>query len=618
MASPIKSPFKSIANCVKKVFEWGTSTSATSKSDEYSVAEVKDCKVVLVRTPQKSKSKSRSVSPEIPKLEDPIQYVLKRNDDDTTDENMDPNDPNDQQHQTPRNNKRMKRKAGSQTVTPTTSSGSRGDMHLELNLQQQRKRVRRELDTDVNETRKQKRELKKLAIDGEAELLTSTTSSRNSRRISSKYGGFSPEDQTTKSLAPLKLNQVDISTMSSPRNRKNNVTAPQKLVETPEKSSSSKTNTPIKASSMTPKTAADNSKESSRNINKVDSKSVPKPTSTLKRRSSRNTTPAKGKLVYEDVGDNEGQVFYPCEEITNERIKSSVIKTTENKSVTSTPTSIANRRSSRNTTPAKSKPVYEESSESEDQVLYPGEDGYKRRKRMPTTPKADAHPQTPSSRGKKASRITTPLAKTIHQDAENKHSRRPTPKFPSPKTPKSIEKLITKGGRTPRSTRKKLRYDEDKSDDISSDSGSDKDYSVVKEINQDDDDSDMEDFQEDKRRAKKKINSKVVSTPKSKKKKQVNKMVANSKDTPSRRRKNMTPRIPSRSIPLPKDISSLEQAQLRLHVAAVPDSLPCREDEFAQILSFTESRIFDGSSGCMYISGVPGTYLILILLHITL
>merc|ERR1711936_226908 len=85
MASPIKSPFKSIANCVKKVFEWGTSTSATSKSDEYSVAEVKDCKVVLVRTPQKSvrqsKSKSRSVSPEIPKLEEPIQYVLKRDDD---------------------------------------------------------------------------------------------------------------------------------------------------------------------------------------------------------------------------------------------------------------------------------------------------------------------------------------------------------------------------------------------------------------------------------------------------------------------------------------------------------------------------------------------------------
>ena len=68
----------------------------------------------------------------------------------------------------------------------------------------------------------------------------------------------------------------------------------------------------------------------------------------------------------------------------------------------------------------------------------------------------------------------------------------------------------------------------------------------------------------------------------------------------------MTPRIPARSVPLAKDKSSLEEAQLRLHVGAVPDSLPCREDEFAQILSFTEGKIFDGTGGCMYISGVPG------------
>ena len=366
---------------------------------------------------------------------------------------------------------------------------------------------------------------------------------------------------------------------------------------------------------MTPKTAAENLRQSFRNKTESTSKSVPStPTSTSKRRSSRNTTPAKSKIVYEDVGDDEGQVFYPGEDNTNKTKKSSVIKTTENNSVPSTPTSIANkRRSSRNNTPAKTKLVYEESSENEDQVLYPGEDGYKRRKRMPTTPKTDKRPQTPSSRGKRASRNTTPLAKTIHQDTENKPSRRPTPKFPSPKTPKSTEKLITKGRGTPRSTRKKLRYDEDKSDDISSDSGSDKDYSAAKDRNKDeteDDDDDMEDFQENKRHTTKKTNSNVT-TPKSKKN-QVNKMVAKSKDTPSRRRKNMTPRIPSRSIPLPKDISSLQEAQLRLHVAAVPDSLPCREDEFAQILSFTESRIFDGSSGCMYISGVPGKLLLIL------
>ena len=39
----------------------------------------------------------------------------------------------------------------------------------------------------------------------------------------------------------------------------------------------------------------------------------------------------------------------------------------------------------------------------------------------------------------------------------------------------------------------------------------------------------------------------------------------------------------------------------------MPDSLPCREDEFAEVLSFTESKLSEGTGGCMYISGVPGT-----------
>jgi len=69
----------------------------------------------------------------------------------------------------------------------------------------------------------------------------------------------------------------------------------------------------------------------------------------------------------------------------------------------------------------------------------------------------------------------------------------------------------------------------------------------------------------------------------------------------------MTPRVPSRSVPLPDVVSPLQEAQLRLHVGAVPDSLPCREDEFAEIFSFTEGKIQEGIGGCMYISGLPGT-----------
>nr|XP_046248284.1 origin recognition complex subunit 1 isoform X2 [Scatophagus argus] len=68
-----------------------------------------------------------------------------------------------------------------------------------------------------------------------------------------------------------------------------------------------------------------------------------------------------------------------------------------------------------------------------------------------------------------------------------------------------------------------------------------------------------------------------------------------------------TPSIPSRSLPVRQPAGVLEEARTRLHVSSVPESLPCREQEFQDIYSFVESKIVDGTGGCMYISGVPGT-----------
>lgn len=48
-------------------------------------------------------------------------------------------------------------------------------------------------------------------------------------------------------------------------------------------------------------------------------------------------------------------------------------------------------------------------------------------------------------------------------------------------------------------------------------------------------------------------------------------------------------------------------ARERLHVSAVPDSLPCREDEFMDIMGYIESAIHEATGTCVYISGVPGT-----------
>ncbi|KAI7833237.1 P-loop containing nucleoside triphosphate hydrolase protein [Kickxella alabastrina] len=50
-----------------------------------------------------------------------------------------------------------------------------------------------------------------------------------------------------------------------------------------------------------------------------------------------------------------------------------------------------------------------------------------------------------------------------------------------------------------------------------------------------------------------------------------------------------------------------ETARQRLHVSAVPDTLPCREDEFAEIYGSLYNAIEERNSMCMYISGVPGT-----------
>ncbi|OBS60532.1 hypothetical protein A6R68_08339, partial [Neotoma lepida] len=71
--------------------------------------------------------------------------------------------------------------------------------------------------------------------------------------------------------------------------------------------------------------------------------------------------------------------------------------------------------------------------------------------------------------------------------------------------------------------------------------------------------------------------------------------------------RHATPQIRDRNLAVQEPASVLEEARLRLHVSAVPDSLPCREQEFQDIYNFVESKLLDGTGGCMYISGVPGT-----------
>ncbi|KAF8591217.1 P-loop containing nucleoside triphosphate hydrolase protein [Ramaria rubella] len=56
---------------------------------------------------------------------------------------------------------------------------------------------------------------------------------------------------------------------------------------------------------------------------------------------------------------------------------------------------------------------------------------------------------------------------------------------------------------------------------------------------------------------------------------------------------------------LPPD--PLLRAMHVLHVGARPDALPCREDEYVEVMGAILGLLEEGSGGCVYISGVPGT-----------
>ncbi|RLU18451.1 hypothetical protein DMN91_008808 [Ooceraea biroi] len=75
----------------------------------------------------------------------------------------------------------------------------------------------------------------------------------------------------------------------------------------------------------------------------------------------------------------------------------------------------------------------------------------------------------------------------------------------------------------------------------------------------------------------------------------------------SLRHSALTPSIKMRTEALAKPVTPLQEVRSRLHVSAVPKSLPCREQEFNDIYTFLEGKLTDNIGGCIYISGVPGT-----------
>ncbi|XP_055497725.1 origin recognition complex subunit 1 isoform X4 [Leucoraja erinacea] len=161
---------------------------------------------------------------------------------------------------------------------------------------------------------------------------------------------------------------------------------------------------------------------------------------------------------------------------------------------------------------------------------------------------------------------------------------------------------------TPRSRRKSVNkdyYESDQDDEGSDEFILDHEKSSVsssadEEQEDDDDDDDNSEF---RRKCAKKISKSTAKLSEKTSAKRPGTRTPGTPRTPS----HPSPYIPRRSQLAKKPVSVLEEARARLHVSAVPESLPCREQEFQDIYNFVESKLIDGTGGCMYISGVPGT-----------
>lgn len=70
---------------------------------------------------------------------------------------------------------------------------------------------------------------------------------------------------------------------------------------------------------------------------------------------------------------------------------------------------------------------------------------------------------------------------------------------------------------------------------------------------------------------------------------------------------HVTPTVKGRDAPMEICDSPMSRARLGLSAHTMPKKMPCRESEYTNIHNFVSIRIKQQSSGCMYISGVPGT-----------
>lgn len=160
----------------------------------------------------------------------------------------------------------------------------------------------------------------------------------------------------------------------------------------------------------------------------------------------------------------------------------------------------------------------------------------------------------------------------------------------------------------------------------SEEGSSDEDTAITsdEEYNSSDDDDDEEeeechelsDYEEGvSKKRRRKVTSRSINCTPSKKQRQGLNSVAGTPRGKEQILENVTstPHLPAR----PLNMTTLELADLEgltsqarakklLHVGATPERLPCREDQYEEVVDYVEEAVQSGTGKCVYVSGVPG------------
>ncbi|KAJ3413620.1 Origin recognition complex, subunit 1 [Chytridiales sp. JEL 0842] len=223
--------------------------------------------------------------------------------------------------------------------------------------------------------------------------------------------------------------------------------------------------------------------------------------------------------------------------------------------------------------------------------------------------------QTPSTEVKRTSSRIASAAKSISKSKS------------APVSPANTRKKAAVTSKQGKQTRRPVRHSRAETSDESADENGDdddeandydkSDESGVDDTEEEEEDSEMEsesEEEEDEKPTLKRKRGRQPAPTKAVSKKPSAKHTPSKKHlllkyTPSkqaRASKDPTPlplRQQSRIIPQ----SDMDRVRENLHVSAVPDNLPCRENELESIYTHLYSSIDNGGGECIYISGVPGT-----------